>query len=344
MSKVAANSDLTASIDWLEFTLLKIDLASVIKQFLQLPEAEFTALDKGRFGYRKQQKWQQGNVFVLYNATDGSDEMGIHVMLTGTGCRDYEAHHDLRRLLLCVVAMDTEANFSRLDLAIDDIGEHLLNFGRIHDAALARHFTSRWAKWDEVNSRKCNSGEYLGRTMYFGSQSSDIFCRIYDKTLERQAKGDEDEPVPEHWTRWEVVYRKDRAANLARVMATKEMAVGEAIRATLNQYLRFLTPSADTNKSRWPTAPWWERFLADVGKLVLTSRKETKSIEEMADWVNRQIGPTIAAIMKAKEGEMDWLVRIINGGVGRLSQRHLDAIFQYQTEQEKSDCNENKAV
>ena len=127
-------------------------------------------------------------------------------------------------------------------------------------------------------------------------------------------------------------------------MATKEMAVGEAIRATLNQYLRFLTPSADTNKSRWPTAPWWERFLADVGKLVLTSRKETKSIEEMADWVNRQIGPTIAAIMKAKEGEMDWLVRIINGGVGRLSQRHLDAIFQYQTEQEKSDCNENKAV
>ena len=100
MSKVAANSDLTASIDWLEFTLLKIDLASVIKQFLQLPEAEFTSLDKGRFGYRKQQKWQQGNVFVLYNATDGSDEMGIHVMLTGTGCRDYEVHHDLRRLLL----------------------------------------------------------------------------------------------------------------------------------------------------------------------------------------------------------------------------------------------------
>ena len=82
MSKVAANSDLTASIDWLEFTLLKIDLASVIKQFLQLPEAEFTALDKGRFGYRKQQKWQQGNVFVLYNATDG-DPAGAGAAVQG---------------------------------------------------------------------------------------------------------------------------------------------------------------------------------------------------------------------------------------------------------------------
>src|SRR5699024_12616726 len=59
--------------------------------------------------------------------------------------------------------------------------------------------------------------------------------------------------------------------------------------------------STDQNKSRWPTANWWNLLLSNVEELQLTIKKEPKSIEDMTAWVDRQISPTIAAIMKAQE-------------------------------------------
>ena len=341
MRKMPVHRGLQAIVDWLEFTILKSNLEQVLSNLLHLDKADFTDLERGRFGYQHQQKWRQGTIFVMYNGKDGADdEMGVHVQITGTGCRDYEAHHNLMYLVQDLVMLDAACNFTRLDLAIDDLDESLIKFSQIHQAALDRHFTSRWNKWQEINTRQSQTGEFLGRTIYFGSQSSDIFCRLYDKTLERKAKGDADEQaeIPPHWTRLEIVYKKDRARNLARVIADESLTLGNALRATLNQYIRFVTPvDTDSNKARWPTAGWWLTFLAGVDKLVLTKKREPKSIEDMTDWVDRQIAPTIAAITKAREGEIDWLVKIINGGAGRLSQRHLDAIEQYLTNNERDE-------
>lgn len=346
MAQTPVYQGLEAIVDWLEFTILNHDLGPVLQEILQTDKAEYTDLDSGRFGYRRQKKWRQGTIFVMYNHPKGqSDEMGIHVQLTGCGCRDYEAHHSLPDLLARLVELGDDCNFGRIDLAIDDLDESLLKFDRIHKAALKRRFTSRWSKWQELNCRQVGTGEYLGRTLYFGSQASDIFCRIYDKTLERQAKGEPDEQatVPPHWTRLEVVYKKERAAKLAGVIVDGTYPVGSALRATLNQYIRFVRPTkGDSNKARWPSAKWWVRFLAGVDKLSLSQRIEPKSIEDMTAWLDQQIGPTIAAVTKAREGELDWLYKIITGGKGRLSQRHLDAILQYQINGSRDDNNEQR--
>lgn len=329
---------LTASIDWLEFTIIGMPLAEVTADVLDINDSDFSPLAKGRFGYRSQSKWADGNIFLMFNQVDERegeqrvDSMGVHVMITGSGCRQYEARHELRKLLLFLTILDKQVNFSRIDLAIDDFKDQVINFDRIHDAALARCFTSRWSKWDEVNSRQSASGDFIGRTMYFGSQASDIFCRIYDKGLERKAN-DEDHDHPEHWTRLELVYRKERATKIVGYMVERQMAVGTALRGTLNTYIRFLTPSQDTNKSRWPSADWWETLLAGVEKLQLTIKKEKRSIDDMAAWINRQIGPTLTAIIKAKNGDMGWLREIIVSSTVRLSQRHLDAIAQYQKQE-----------
>ena len=101
------------------------------------------------------------------------------------------------------------------------------------------------------------------------------------------------------------------------------------LRGTLRQYLRFLLPSTDQNKARWPSAEWWELLLADVEKLQLTIKKEAKTIEDMTSWVDKQIAPTIATILKAQEGDMSWLRKIILDGSNRLKQKHKDAIYQY---------------
>ncbi|UUF81113.1 replication initiation factor domain-containing protein (plasmid) [Xanthomonas oryzae pv. oryzae] len=350
-------TNLQTSIDWLEFTVMEFSVDDVLNQILELPRPEFSMLDKGRFGYQHQLKWVGGNVFVMFNDTEKNpqannlnttgiengnenrtetDRMGIHVMISGTGVREYEGRNHLKRLLLFLTVLDSRVNFSRIDLAIDDFQDCLINFSRIHHAAIERLFTSRWNKWDEVNSRQSASGEFLGRTMYFGSQTSSIFCRIYDKTLERKANSDDHVVVPDHWTRLELIYKKERAKKLVYYLIDNKTPVGTAIRGTLNQYIRFLKdpPKPDRNKSRWPSADWWNELLAGVSKLPLTIQRKEKSIDDMEEWVERQIAPTIAAILTAREGDMDWLHEIISKGAQRLSQRHKDAIAQYLDRQE----------
>lgn len=331
MTDLASFSALSASIDWLEFSVHDLPYTTVIEDVLHLGAGDFTLLAGGRFGYQKQIKWADGNVFILFNDQDTpqAQSMGVHVMITGKGCRAYSQVHDLKALLVELTARKPAAVFTRVDLAIDDMADRLVNFDRIHDAAIAGHFTSRWSKWDELNSRQCTTGEFRGRTMYFGSQSSAIFCRIYDKTLERKAKSKEEKPVADHWTRLEVVFKKERAQQLVGHLVGG-MPVGVAIRGVLKQYIRFLVPSdRDTNKARWASAPWWDHLLAGVESLSLTFKPETRSIEEMASWVEKQISPTIAAIMTAHQGDLAWLEGAIAKGAVRMSRRHHDAISNY---------------
>ncbi len=325
---------LSVIIDWLEFTVLDAQLPLVLDT-IGLDWDDFKPLSKGRFGYHSQYKWSGGNVFLMFTAT--SDEIdidtkvnaksGIHVMLTGQGCRQYSAKQDLSGLIRRLYLLK-RVNFSRIDLAIDDHKSKIINYDRIHDAAIAGHFTSRWSKWDEVNSRQASTGEFIGRTMYFGSQASDLFCRIYDKSLERKANSDEKD-IPKNWTRLELVYRKERARKLVDHMIMGDKSLGYVLRGTLKQYLRFLLPATYQNKARWPTSAWWLELLDNVEKLQLTIKKEAKTIEEMTAWVDKQIAPTIATILKAKEGDMSWLRQIIVDGATRLKQKHRDAIYQY---------------
>ena len=328
---------LKVQIDWLEFTVLNTQLPKVINT-LDLGWMDFSPLAKGRFGYHNQLKWQGGSIFVMFTANSDVVDLdtkinlqsGIHVMITGQGCRQYSAKHDLMHLIR-VLSAHERVNFTRIDLAVDDFESKIVSYDKIHDAAIKGHFTSRWSKWDEVNSRQCSTGEFLGRTMYFGSQSSSIYCRIYDKTLERKAKSEEKTAESETWTRLEVVYKKERAKKLVYHIIDKNLSVGTAIRGTLKQYIRFIRPprTSDINKARWPSAKWWEKLLDNVEKLQLTSRREPKSIDDMASWLDRQIAPTIAAIITAYEGDIEWLHEIIKNGASRLSQRHRDAIAQY---------------
>lgn len=164
--------------------------------------------------------------------------------------------------------------------------------------------------------------------MYFGSQVSEIFCRIYDKTLERKAKSDETE-IPKNWTRLEMVYRKERATKLVDFLINKNMPIGYVLRGTLKHYLRFILPSTDQNKARWRTTAWWEELLSSVDRLQLTVKKEARTIDDMTAWIDQQISPTLSAILKAQEGDLGWLRSILAKGSKRLTQKHKDAINQY---------------
>lgn len=331
-----AETNLTTAFDWLEFTVKELTLQCLIDDILKLKTAEFKALDCGRFGYNSQWKWAEGNVFVLFNSGKNqepiaNDKMGIHTIITGTGCRVYEQSRGIRELLIMVIDQVPESKFTRIDLAIDDHQDKLINYDRIQSAALNNMFTSRWSKWDELNSRSCTNGAYLGRTMYFGSQKSDIFMRIYDKKLERMANNGENAENLCAWTRLEVVFKKDRAQLLAKHLTNGD-DIGLVLRETLNNYIRFLDnpKKSDTNKARWPTADWWQELLGDVGKLKLTILPLERTVEQMQEWVDKQIAPTLSTLMMAYDGDLSWVYRTIHHGMSHMKSKHVDAINQYQ--------------
>ena len=328
---------LQAIFDWIEFTIHNNTVEKIITETLKLKKDDFVNLPKGKIGYTKQKIWNEGSLFILYNEDEEKSKMGVHIILSGSGCRQYEKNKNIRDLILCVSEHE-KFKFTRIDIAIDDREGKTINFDRFLKESNKHNFSSLWYKWSCIMEKRIADGQALGRTIYYGSKSSQIFMRVYDKHLEQQKKQkkkreDPPEPMKENinWTRLEIVFREKRAELAATYLASCN-EIGRLIRGVLKQYIRFLEKpkdSKDQRKRRWKTASWWDKLIGEVEKIKLTIKPAKKSIEDMKSWVEKQIFPTIAAITTANEGDMDWLIEMIIKGRSRLKTKHIQAIQQH---------------
>lgn len=332
------NHFLTACFDWIEFTCFNESLNNIISNILLLRLDEFEELPKGRFGYNHQLKWANGLIYICFNADKEGvqivdDVNGVHVIMTGQGCRSYEVNNTFRELIYLTLTGSEKNRFTRIDLAIDDKSDKIIRFDRFYDELEAGNVSSKWKTWDVILSRTIGDNSFKGRTIYLGKQNSDIFCRLYDKKLERMAKNSvEIDPEILEWTRLEIVFKRDRAEVLSKkFLESADEGLGVIALAVLNHYIRFLIPNPNNAKKRtWSTAQWWLDLLHNVGKLKLTKQPQERTIDDFERFVDQQIGLTIASIVKAKEGDIEWLYKIINESSMRLKSRHEDAIRKYQ--------------
>jgi len=76
---------LKARIDWVTATFHGVSEREVIEDILLLNPNDFEQMDRGMYGYPF--SLRMGNIVVLYG---GRPEMGIHLSMTGAGCREYE--------------------------------------------------------------------------------------------------------------------------------------------------------------------------------------------------------------------------------------------------------------
>src|SRR5699024_12838030 len=91
----------------------------------------------------------------------------------------------------------------------------------------------------------------------------------------------------------------------------------------------------NSKRCRWKTATWSARLLENVEPLKLTVKRQDKTVDEMIKWLDKQIAPTLATVVTALDGEINWLYKLIPNGNTRLKNKHQQAIFQYQQEREK---------
>ncbi len=321
-------SGLRACVDWVQVTFKIVNTTQLIEDILGLEIEWFYDGQNGSMGYRKCMKY--GNITVFY---DGSENMGVHLQMSGQGCREYEALNKKKWKELFFDFICYNAKFTRLDVAIDDF-QGYFTIGSIERKVKDRLLTSKFKKARTMETILIESGKGEGKTIYFGSSQSSIQVRMYEKNHEQAGKGnDTDNQV---WNRTEVQARDDRAQKIAEMIMLSEedeKTVGEIVAGILKYYLRFLVKGKDKNRSRWKTAPFWDKFLGGVEALRLAEVAPDRTVEKTVNWISNQVAPSLAVMFEAFDGDVDLLMRFIKEGKERLTDKEYRMIKDYKEKQ-----------
>lgn len=265
-------------VDYLTFTLRGFDLETVI-DLLGLNGVNWEQIDRYMNGYPHRKFF--GGISVMYG---GTDEMGICVSMSGQGCRTYETYgaNDFFGLFV-LICNNSDVNITRLDIAFDD-HSGILDLDRLRVDTDMGYYLSKSRKWTiEYGSDGC--------TLYFGSKKSNMLIRIYDKAAERGFGPDV------HWIRTEIQMRDEIALGFARGLMTVDL--GTQFRGVLHNYLRFVEPSEDSNKSRWPLTDYWDKLLAGVAKIRCWSSPGVEyNMANLENFVVQQAGSAIDTYLR----------------------------------------------
>lgn len=292
------------ALDWLSFTLPYEGGLDTVKDLFGEPSPR----PMGIRGY-------SNSASILDTGVVGwspeRPQQGVHVQLTSSALSrlvevDTAVAKDLKGFIRYL--FDLGAKIRRLDVALDD-REGQLSMSEIRSCVETDAMVTRWRIVDRVHRMKGGQGE----TVYFGSRASESFLRIYNKQAERMDQGEED---PGHWVRVELEMKGDKA----NLVAARYVFEGIAfVVGLLRGLIEFKEPGQDTNKTRWPVARWWAAFLSGFEKCKLAITKEKPTIEGVKDWLRRQVAPSLAFVVRAEGGAMDWLYRLLQEGGQRLS-------------------------
>lgn len=306
MTWVVDNPDFAGSprLDWLSLTFPASSPVydDLVSQLCDWFGDSGVRLDRGMMGYSSAMA-VLGSGRILF---DGSlVSMGVHVFLPHGALSQIP---DLESFLLWAFLNGAES--SRLDICLDSDS---ISYDVIRDAVLETDGTTRRvAKFRTIDERVQHLGG-SGRTLYLGSPSSDCRVRIYDKAAEQDI---DDGSI---WLRFEVQFRDDRAHSMFQFLMCDDRAlIGDVLRSVLD-----LREAGSDNVSRLPVLDWWGSWLSAAGVLRLPVPAPDSTIEDIAEWVNRQVAPSLALLFLAAGGDMSFLTDLVRAGRPRIPLRRL---------------------
>ena len=323
---------LQVSFDWLSFTVTEINCLDSIFALFGYSRADFNELPHGGDGYKSMLRLNGSSIFVYY---DGSDDMGVHVRVSGSAIpelirsfkstlevntpfgRAYEIDFESTFMRELISAVLKVGHFTRIDLAVDDIGASYFTTDDICDFWSQRRIVTRFRNMKSiVDWSSCNVK--AGHTVYFGSRKSDIYFRIYDKQLEQNSKNRyTDVPmITTPWVRWEMECKGSYADSVAKEFLNG-LDLGDLAVGILSRYFRIINLD-DSNRSRCSLLDRWQDFIRDVSPLKLFASQEGKTLEDKKAWINKQVAPTFAAILLADGGSLEFFEKIVSDGSKRM--------------------------
>jgi len=335
-NQVTRANGLSVSIDWIAFTSNVVSSVEELIEFLGYSPADFQLMPKGAQGYKKMHRLNGYEVKIL---SDGTEEMGFHVIISGSAIMDVLQHFKASLSSATPFSGDDLATtvtdfdntimveflqqlrrigwLTRLDLAVDDHGAAFFTVEDIREYIDRQEVVSKFRSYRDI-SESTLTGERTGHSLYLGSRQSEIMLRIYDKQLEQNKKAvSEDDLIMEPWIRWEFEIKNDRA-NIAADMLIQHKELGEIVMSILNNYVKIVILD-DSNRSRCSILPLWEVFVDAVGKLRLFNPEFAKTLDDKRKWVVHQCLPTLAGIIIADGGGFDIITDHFENAIVRMS-------------------------
>ena len=332
--KTNLKNGLTVSVDWLSFTVTSTsDIVDALDLFGYVID-DFAKLPKGARGYRTMYRANSSGIYVL---CDGNANMGVHIDVSGSAVSDflerfhsslevfcpfegskcYDLDPDTSAMMALLSRIMDNGHLTRLDIAIDDVGCRYFTTDDIVTLYDNRQIVTKFRNMRNVVEFE-NPGTKTGHTVYFGSRSSDIFLRAYDKRLERNAHRSDHEPAIKFpWVRWELELKDDRAMSAAKMLVSG-MNVGVVAVGVLGHYMRMINLD-DTNRSRCSMYLRWADFIDGISSKRLTVFKAPITLAEKRSWINRQVMPTLAAIVMADGGSLEFVEDNLSSGADRMN-------------------------
>jgi phage replication initiation protein len=320
-------------VDWLSFTYQTPPIQSqkLISHLKTLLGEDWQGMEKPFYGYGFGARC--GNVVILWGGH--RDDMGVHVQISGQGCRELEARGltDWRAWL--ADRLKEGADFARSDMAFDDFAGRV-SIEKITESFKAGLVVSRFNTFQPVAQYDSN-GALTGHGFNFGNRSQDTSICCYDKGLQaiRSAqKGkkaaepslDAQKALEGSWTRVELRNKNDRAQVLIQRIVREGFAV---VAGVLRSYLDFKTPGEASQKCRWSSQEWWLEFCQWAEKTRLKVEGVVKTLQAQMAWVERQAGTILAAVQAVLPDFDGWIADVLHRGSKRFGARHINLMSAY---------------
>lgn len=309
-------------IDWLAVTFREFKTPYEVIESLQFREdIQFQSMP-GRYYYKYRLSF--GGIHILYGHKNDNQDYPM-LELSGQGCREFETFSSFGLdNLLALCAEPKLYHISRVDIAFDD-HTGIFDISQVCKDSFEGNYCCRSCNttiYDKIRKR------LHGLSCMFGTKSSDIYLRIYDKARERGLNDGQ------HWIRCELVLKQDRAVEFVR----NALPLGQKYRGIIYNYLRFCVPSGDSNKRRWETRQYWLDFLDNAEKISLFTRKDIDyNLSRLSRYVFHQAGNSIDTYIRC-EGLINFLEKLLDRE-SRLNPRQ-----KYLIEQSRLLIADNKPV
>lgn len=308
---------LTVSPDWFSLTFPPdFKLASLEEQMgRQYPNTTPQPLGFGGKGYSRSIKY--GSAKVYYQ---GADNMGVHLELTGDAIRSCRDYRDLLGF-----AYEAGATCSRFDIACDDQGQRVLDIDQMTAAADNCAQLGAFRRYRPIKESTSN-GRLLAHGVNFGSRQSEVYCRVYDKRLERIAHKVDLATLPAYHVRLEFELKnKTATAAFRSYLESGFINLAGLLGGFCSKYLSFREVNpADSHRYRWAVSGWWSSFLETLPRVQTVIDRAISTIHKKAKWFQVSVAHTFAILLKSPLYGSDWLQGHVASAVRRLTEEDLN--------------------
>lgn len=280
----------------------------------------------------------------------GRQRPTTQILMSGAACREFKEYQNGSWEALFEYCLQfLHGRCTRVDLAIDDFTANEIEIRDLYKMVKGRHFQTNFRSAtfiDKINFDQDNVFND-GFSITFGAPGC-TQLQIYDKKLERKAKGEPTFDKPK-WYRYEMRFVDDRADGVITQYLLSKKNDLEALgkenffqfaAKCLNAMIEFKDPEDDQvrKKDRYQRDPWqpWVQFIGEIEKIKLDiNRKVEKTIKRKKDWYDRSIHGVNASFFLSADTPIQFFVEIIANvahGLEEFDEKKLIPVNKFRQE------------